>query len=215
MDVARAGRQVRKQEVKRSPARLVNHLLQGADGHRTAPEQRVGGFDEKADRHEADIHRLGREDAVLVAFAHRLREVTLATEHLGLRRPVDVGVEHPDAVAHVAKREGEVGRDGRLAYAALARGDGDHMGNAARRRVELRLGTRRRAPLLDHHEHLVAGEGPAQQLFGLVLDLHREGIAALGKAQHDGNLAAGRCRVFDKTALDKVLPRLGVNDRGE
>ena len=34
-------------------------------------------------------------------------------------------------------------------------------------------------------------------------------------AGHDGNLAAGRRRVFDKTALDKVLPRLGVDDRGE
>ena len=56
MHVARAGREVREQEVQRPPPGLVDHLFEGADSHCAAPQQRIGGFDEEADRHELYVH---------------------------------------------------------------------------------------------------------------------------------------------------------------
>ena len=132
MHVARAGREVCKQEVQRSPPGLVDHLFEGADGHCAAPQQRVGGFDEETDGHEFHVHRFGRDDVVHPVLGDGFGNIPFHAEHFGLRRPVDVRVEDADAESHVPQGDGQVGRDGRLAYPALARSHGDHPGDAAR-----------------------------------------------------------------------------------
>ena len=128
-----------------------------------------------------------------------------------MRRTVDVGVEHADAEAHVAQGDGQVGRDGRLAHAALARGDGDDAGDGTRCGFQLGFRTRGLSALLDDDEHLGARESLPQQRLDLVLDLHRKGVMALGEAQHDGRLAVGSPDMLHETARHEVLSRFGVD----
>ena len=96
MNISRAGRKIHEQEIERSPACLVDHLPQGVHRHRTAPQQGVRRFHEEADRHDFHIHRFGRQDDVLPVHLFGFGQVTFQTEHLGLRRAVDVGVEDAD-----------------------------------------------------------------------------------------------------------------------
>ena len=122
MHVARAGRQVDQQEVELTPAGLVDHLPQRIGRHRSPPKQRVGGFDEETDRHDADAPRLGGQQVVRPLLLLGLGDVSFQAEHLGLRRAVNVRIEDADAIAQVIECDGQVGRDGRFAYASLARG---------------------------------------------------------------------------------------------
>ena len=215
MDVARAGRQVREQEVQLAPACLVNHLPQGVDRHGAAPEQRVGRFDEEANRHQLDVLRPGGDYLVDAVLLHGVGQVALDAEHPGLRGSVDVGIEHADAVAHVAQRHGEVGRDGRLADAPLARGDGHHVADGPRRgAVLLLLGFARRT-LAQHHRDGGGGEGFAQQRLGLRLELEGEGVARLGEVQRHGDVFVRGVDLLDEAALDQVLACLGVDERAE
>ena len=141
--------------------------------------------------------------------------VPFHAEHFGLRRSVDVRIEDADAETHVPQGDGQVGRDGGLAYPTLARGDGDYPGDAARGGLQFGFGTRSRPALLDHDEHLRARKRLAQKRFGLVLDLHGERVAGLGEAQHDGDFAFGGRRMFDKSARNDVLSGFRVDDRCE
>ena len=215
MDVARSGRQVREQEVQLAPARLVNHLAQGVDCHGAAPQQRVGGFDEEADGHQLDALCLGRDNLVDAVLLHGVGQVAFDAEHLGLRGAVDVGIEHADAVAHVAQRHGEVGREGRLADAALARGDGHHVADGACRSAVLLLLRLAGRSLAQHHRDGGVGEGFAQQLLGLGLELEGEGVARLGEVQGHGDVLLRGVDLLDEAALDQVLARFGVDERAE
>lgn len=141
--------------------------------------------------------------------------VPFHAEHFGLRRSVDVRIEDADAETHVPQGDGQVGRDGGLAYPTLARGDGDYPGDAARGGLQFGFGTRSRPALLDHDEHLRARKRLAQKRFGLVLDLHGERVAGLGEAQHDGDFAFGGRRMFDESARNDVLSGFRVDDRCE
>ena len=59
-------------------------------------------------------------------------------QHRGHVRPVDVGVDQPDPVAHLRQRHGQVDRDRRLADAALARAHRHHMRHTRQRHRPLR-----------------------------------------------------------------------------
>ena len=212
MYVARSGGQVREQEIERSPFGLVDHLLEGADRHGAAPQKGVGRFDEESDRHEAYVHRLGRNDAVRSLLLHRIGQVPLHAEHLGLRGTVNIGVENSDAVTHVAQCDGEVGRHGGLSYPAFARCHGDHFGDAAGGRLELGFGPRRSAALLDDDHDVLLREFTPDNLLGLVFDFHRERVAGLGETEYDGDLAGSGGDMLDKAAADDVLSRFGMDD---
>ena len=123
VNISRAGRKIHEQEIERSPACLVDHLPQGVHRHCTAPQQGVRRFHEEADRHDFHIHRFGRQDDILPVHLFGFGQVTFQTEHLGLRRAVDVGVEDADPETPVAQGDGKVGRDGRFSDTALARSD--------------------------------------------------------------------------------------------
>ena len=88
--------------------------------HRAAPDDRAVLLREEADRHEPDAVRLHRHHQVLDGHgaardAHHPRDGVA----------VDVGVEQPHGRAAARQGDREVGRDARLAHAALARGDAD------------------------------------------------------------------------------------------
>ena len=67
----------------------------------------------------------------------------VGAEHQADAGPVDIAIAEPDAglIFFSAQRDGEIGRDGRLAHAALAAGDRDDVFHA------LDLGLRERAAL--------------------------------------------------------------------
>ena len=191
--------------------------LRGVGSHRAAPHQGVGGADEEADGHQLHVHRIGRQDIVrarcVVVFG--VGHVPFRPEHLGLRGSVDIGVEDADAVAHVAERDGEIGRNGRFAYSALARSDGDDMGDAVRRGALLGgLCRLLRLALADEDRDAVAQGGVALPEPGgyLVFDFEREGVASLSEAECDGDFFGVGRYFFDDAAADDSLARLGMDD---
>ena len=214
MHAARAGRKIDKQEVQPAPFGLVDHLAQGVGRHGVAPDQCVGGFNEEADRHEFDTHRVGRQDAILAVDAFGIGQITLHAEHFGLRRSVNVGVEDAHAVTHVAQRERQIGRDGRFAHAALARCDGQHLADTAREGM-LRCRRRRfRRGFSDDDGDVfpVEGELSGDGLLDLAFDLHGEGVARLFEPERDGHAAFAGVDMLHHAALDDVPPAFGVDD---
>ena len=152
---------------------------------------------------------------VCALFLHGVGQVAFHSEHLGLRRPVYVGVEDAYAESHVSQGDREVGRDGRFAYPALSRCDGNDLGDAARGRLQLGFGARGGAALLDDYQYRLTGEFAFEQFLGLVFDFHCERVARLGEAEYDGDFSGRRGDLLDKTAADDVLPRFGMDERRE
>ena len=84
MNIARAGRQVDKEEIQLLPQGLVYHLAQCAGSHRATPYQSAISIHKEANRHNLYAILLGREDKFLFATDKSLRLVTLNTKHLRL-----------------------------------------------------------------------------------------------------------------------------------
>lgn len=145
----------------------------------------------------------------------RRRQVAFHSEHLGLRRPVYVGVEDAYAESHVLQGDREVGRDGRFAYPTLSRCDGNDLGDAAVVVFSLGSGRGRLPALLDDYQYRLTGEFAFEQFLGLVFDFHCERVARLGEAEYDGDFSGRRGDMLDKTAADDVLPRFGMDERRE
>ena len=72
------------------------------------------------ERQESNAVRLDRDQLFVLG-----RRLLVGAEQRRLRRAIDVGVDQPDLLAHPRQRDGEVGRDRRLADAALAAADRD------------------------------------------------------------------------------------------
>ena len=120
------------------PRDLAAELLDRAVQHRAAPDHRRFLLREEAHRHDLDAVFLGGPDLLAVGF-----ELRLQAEHDRHVRSVDVAVEHADARADLRQRDGEIDRHRRLADAALAGADRDHVLDAGQRRLAV-LGRRHR-----------------------------------------------------------------------
>ena len=117
-DVAGAGRHVDEEEVGLVPVHVGEELLERLVQHRAAPDDRLALRHEVADRDAPDAPGFGRHEHLV---DHR--GVAIGAEHAGDREAVDVGVDDADRVPLLGEGDGEVGRDARLADAALARRD--------------------------------------------------------------------------------------------
>src|SRR4051794_23697765 len=91
----------------------------------------MAGRDELPQRQETDAVRFNRYELVILG-----RWLLVIAEQRGLRRPVYIRVNQADFLAGFGKRDGEVGRNGRFADAALAASDRDD------RAMRLRSGER-------------------------------------------------------------------------
>ena len=114
-------RHVDHHHIERAPLDLAQHLGQCRHHHRAAPDHRRLLLDEEADRHHLEaiaVHRDEPRTALGLRFA-------LEGEQLGDRRTVDIGIEHADPQAEIAKPERQVDRRRRFADAALAGCDRD------------------------------------------------------------------------------------------
>ena len=118
-DVAGARRHVDEQEVGVVPVDVGEELLERLVQHRAPPDHGLALGHEVADRDAAHAPRL-RTGA---ASRRSPTGSAVGAEHAGDREAVDVGVDDADGVAVGGEGDGEVGRDARLADAALARRD--------------------------------------------------------------------------------------------
>src|SRR5262245_22398662 len=137
LGVAGPGRKVDDEVVERAPRDVLEELLDRLHDHRPAPDDRLVDVHEEPERHDLDAVALDRNDLV------RLVDVGLLVDphHHLLRRPVDVGVHEAHAVADALEGEGEVGRDGRFADAALAGRDRNRVADVPQDRAGWRAGS--------------------------------------------------------------------------
>jgi len=105
--------------------------------HRPAPHDGCVLLHEEADRH--DLHAIGFERDDLALRRDR-RQGRTEPVHARDRVAPDIGVEHTDALALAGQRCRQVGGQGRLADAALARADADHVGDLRERALGKRPG---------------------------------------------------------------------------
>src|SRR5439155_1713217 len=130
LGVARAGRQVDDEEVGGSPVDVAQELPDDAHDERAAPDDGRLLVEEEAHRDEPDAVALERLDPL---GRRRVRPLC-GPEHDGQARPVDVGVDEPDA-SEPGERQREVHRHGGLADAALGARHGDDVRDSGERRA--------------------------------------------------------------------------------
>ena len=220
-DVAGAGRQVHEQVVELAPVHVLEELLQRLVEHRPTPYDGRVLVEEEADRH--DLHPFGGDVGKDLALARDLGLGGADAEHARLRVAPHVGVEHAHGLALGPQRGGEVGGQGRLAHAALARADADDVRDLRERALgqaaaaELLL---QRALLLvaEHVEvdidagHALEG---ADRLCHGGLEMAADRAARRGQRHGDVDDPGGvmdRDRA-DHVELDDGAPELRVDDR--
>ena len=125
--VAGARRHVDDQVVEIVPARRFQQLHQRLRHHRSAPDHRLLGVDQEADRHDFHAVRDRRDHGSLVGAG---RALARQSHHQRLARPVDVGIQQADRRTFVGQAEREVRGSRRLADAALARSHRDDVADA-------------------------------------------------------------------------------------
>ena len=140
-DVAGAGRHVDDEVVGLAPVHVGEELLERLVQHRAAPDDRLVLAGEEAHRDERDAVGFGRDDHV-VDDGRR----PVDAEHARHREAPHVGVDRGDLVAALRERDREVGRDRRLADAALARRDREHAGAGVGERVRCAAASARPSP---------------------------------------------------------------------
>ena len=135
-------------------------------------------------------------------------------KHLGHRRTEDVAVQQSHLITQTCQGDGQIGRNGRFAYATLARADGNDVLHALQQLVTLR--TRLRLELrLNLDLHVLATmvfDGCFSSFNGRL----QERIGLSGELQNYADLIAidGRL-VSHHFTLYQVLLRAGIRHRGQ
>ena len=214
LHVPGAGRHVDQQYVEFTPFHVAEQLLQRALDHGPAPDHRALLVHHEPDGHDLDSVAGHRSDAFPVDGLRPARDPHEAR----LRGAVDVSVQDAHAEALSAQGQGEVGRDRRLADAALAAGDGDDRLDAGerdrprvRRRSRWRL---RRAFGGQHRAHRGhAGEREHGLLAGAANDLEGLGPGRIG-LQGEGDVAVPDGDFLHHPETDDVLVAGWILDAG-
>ena len=210
LGVGGARRQVHHQVVEVAPLHVAEELLDRTADQRAAPDDRLPLGHEELDRDDLHPVPLERHDLV-VGAGDRL---PLHAEHqrdVGAR---DVGVDQPHAGAVLRQRDGEVGRHGALADAALSRRDRDDVLDAGQELLGL---DGRRPPHVAGPRHGdLAGTRSLERGSRVALDLVLE--RACRRRQLDGErdvAAIGDDDVLDHVQRDDVAPELRLLDGAE
>ena len=173
VDVARARRGVEDEVVEIAPVGIGDELFQGVRRHASAPEGSGVWRYEEADGEELHTILLDGLDELSTVALYGVGTGVLYVEHLRHRRTEDIGVEQSHLVTQSGERDGEVGRDGRLAHAAFSGAHGDDVLHAREHLTHLGTGLRLK----------LGGDG----------DLHLGGIVLAGQlsaAVFDGSLGS-------------------------
>ena len=229
MDVAGARRRVEDEEVEFAPVCIGDELLEGTRGHTASPKRGSCGGNEEADGKQFDAVFLDGTDEVATVFLDGIGAFIFDIEHLGHRRAEYIGVEQSYAIAETGEGDGEIGRDGALAYATLAGADGDDVLDTREQFLDLRA--RSGLKLGDDVDvYLVAPIWISRsELFAVILNRclcsldgrFEEGISVAGKFQYDLDLpglslrggSGDRRGVGHHTALHEVFLRAGIRHR--
>ena len=125
MDVARSRRRVKDEVVEFVPVAVGNELLQCRGCHTSTPKRCRILVDKETDAKQLHAILLNGGDELSAVFLNSMGTGILHVEHLRHRGSEDVGVEQSHLVAESCQRDGEIGRDGRLAYSTLTGAYGD------------------------------------------------------------------------------------------
>ena len=145
--------------------------LERRRGHRPPPHDGRLGRGQEANAHQLDAELLdGLNQVLAVGALEHVRAGVLHAEHERHTRPADVGIHEAHAGAGAGQGNGQVGRDGALAHAALARGHGNNVAHAGQDVAVLAHGRHPRGQvdfhvrLLIHHRVDGAHAGVVNQL---------------------------------------------------
>ena len=217
-DVARAWRQVNKEEIGVVPKDVGQELLKCFVQHRTPPDHRLILASKEAHRDTAHTMGLRRNDHVV---DHR--RGMFHTEHPRDRETPDISVDNSNAVTALRQGNAQIGCHRRLAHAALARCHGQHPGGGVnlRRRSVVACG----APGSLHHPgllgsvqlvpvqpHVLDAVQPGNPRLAVSLDGGAQ--RAAGGGQCHGHVPGGALAVgvAHHAQVDDVVAQLGIHD---
>ena len=125
MNIACARRRIENKVIQLTPVCISNQLLQGRTSHSAAPQSSRSRTYEETDTQELHAVFLDRFDEVSAVLVNRIRTLLLHTEHLRHGRTEDIRIEQAHLVAQLSQGNGEIGRNGALAYSTLTRAHSD------------------------------------------------------------------------------------------
>ena len=221
MDVAGAWRRVENKVVQFSPVSIGNQLFQRVRRHASAPERSSIGRDEETYGEHLDAVGFDGTNQVAAVHVDSVGSFVLNVEHLRHRRSENVAIQQSDLIPQTCQCDGQVGRNGAFAYAALARADGD---DVLHLRQQLSyFGTRFRLEFRPYlHLDGDFGSRTAEHTGAVVFDsslgsLHRrlqKGVGIAGEFQHHRHfVAVNGGLVSHHLALHQVLLRAGIRHR--
>ena len=140
----------------------------------------------------------------------RLRLLAGDTQHLRLRRAIDVGIENTDAGAFLGQRQGQVDRRRALADAALAGGHGDDVLDA-RHQLDAELHRMGNDLAEDVGRHIADARQGAHGGDHLLADGVDLRLGRIAEFDVEGNVAAIDPDVLEGLAGNEILARIGID----
>jgi hypothetical protein len=173
--------------------------------HRSAPDHRSVVAGQERHRDELDSVLFRRNDLLAVGG-----ELGLQAQHDRHVRAVDVAVDHRDAAAALAERDGEVHRHGRLADAALAGADGDDVLDAGHWSLA-GIGPERRPDLRRHLDVDPSHPGKAaDHVTRLIAHLVLDRTGRRGELDGEANATIGYPKILDELQRDDIAVEIGI-----
>ena len=186
MNVAGSRRCVENEIVQLAPIGIGDELLQGIRGHAATPQGGRLRTDKESDTQQFDTIFLDGLDEITSIHMHGIGALILHIKHFRHAWSEDVGVEQTHLIAQSCQGDGQIGRNGRLAYPTLARADGNDVLHLWQQLAHLR--TRFRLKLgVDGHLHVFRHMVVDGSLSSFYCRLE-EGVCVAGELQHHAYL---------------------------
>ena len=210
MHVAGTRRQIHHEIVQLAPVHAEQALLERLVRHRAAPDQRLISGAHVAHRHE--LHAVGQAGIDPLVLA-RLGRLARAHQN-GNAGAVDVGVEESHPRPALRERDGEIGRDGRLADAALSASDGDDVPDALEDARVRRRGPAHLGGHVDPHFR-DTGDSCQNRLLGLLPEAVLDGAGGGGQVDVKGDGRTFDLQVSHEVEAHDIPVQVGIHDGAE
>ena len=140
MDVTGTRRSVEDEVIEFTPGSIGNELFQCVRCHSTTPERRSIWIDEEADRKQLDTISLNGVDELTSIFLNGIRTFVLHMKHLRHRGTEDIRIQQSNFISQTGQCNGEVRRNGRLAYTTFTGTDSNDVLDLRQHLADFRTG---------------------------------------------------------------------------
>ena len=214
MNIACARRSIKDEVIQVAPVSISNQLLQGRASHTATPQGSRGRTYEEADTQQFHTILLYRFNQISTVLVNRIRTLLLNTEHLRHGRTEDISIEQTHLIAQLSQGNGEIGRNGTLAYSTLTGAYSDDVLHLWQHLSHLR--TRSRLEFSNYLNLNLLGDmimdGSLSRLHGTL----QERISITREKQDHLHLhTIDARRISQHLALDEVLLRTRIDDRSK